>query len=139
MALALLRRASTPRSPLAHLRRPRGALPACPLSTGTQTSPGAGARPPPPPSPHARFYSEYAAGMVPVALLGSVVYIGLRTWQQHLAHERFLVEAEAHVRELEAEVVALRHERDVVEARAASGGRGVMEGDRQAGRRWWHW
>ncbi|TBU32100.1 hypothetical protein BD311DRAFT_751287 [Dichomitus squalens] len=61
-----------------------------------------------PPSPHARFYTDYAAGMIPVALLGSAVYIGLRTWQQHLAHERFLEEAHAHVQQLEAEVIAQR-------------------------------
>lgn len=48
--------------------------------------------------------------MVPVALLGSAVYIGLRTWQQHLAQERFLEEAYAHVRQLEAEVTTLRQQ-----------------------------
>ncbi|KAI1792894.1 hypothetical protein LXA43DRAFT_847017, partial [Ganoderma leucocontextum] len=65
---------------------------------------------PPQPSPHARFYTNYAAGMIPVALLGSAVYIGLRTWQQHLAQERFLEEAYAHVQRLETEVIALRQQ-----------------------------
>lgn len=35
---------------------------------------------------------------------------GLRTWQQHLAQERFLEEAYTHVRQLEAEVIALRQD-----------------------------
>ncbi|CDO74038.1 hypothetical protein BN946_scf185043.g88 [Trametes cinnabarina] len=62
------------------------------------------------PSRHAQFYTEFAAGMIPVAILGSAVYLGLRTWQQYLAHERFLEEAQAHVQQLEAEVSALREQ-----------------------------
>ncbi|KAM5535660.1 hypothetical protein V8D89_010647 [Ganoderma adspersum] len=78
-------------------------------STRAQTRRPLSSQPQPPqPSPHARFYTDYAAGMIPVALLGSAVYIGLRTWQQHLAQERFLEEAYTHVRQLEAEVIALR-------------------------------
>jgi len=46
--------------------------------------------------------------MVPVFLLGSAVYLGLSLAQGTLAHEKYLEEARAHVKELEAEVVTLR-------------------------------
>ncbi|EIW62104.1 uncharacterized protein TRAVEDRAFT_118254 [Trametes versicolor FP-101664 SS1] len=95
-----------------------------------------------PPSRHAQFYTEFAAGMIPVAILGSAVYMvrptpsGLRTWQQYLAHERFLEEAQAHVQELEAEVTALRQQLqtgvrdDTVQSVGSSSGKKSS---------WWPW
>lgn len=58
-------------------------LPRASLRLLSRRSPHVHARPlstqPPPrtqaPSAHARFYTDYAAGMIPVALLGSAVYI----------------------------------------------------------------
>jgi len=49
--------------------------------------------------------------MIPVALLGSAVYMGLQLLQTHLSHEKYLDEARAHVRELEQEIDALILER----------------------------
>jgi len=46
--------------------------------------------------------------MIPVALLGSAVYLGLQLMRENLEHEKYLVEARAHVKELEAEVADLR-------------------------------
>ena len=68
---------------------------------------------------------------------------GLRTWQQHLAHERFLLEAEARIRELEAEVEALmqqqeQRERQLGSQPGESGDRGTEgSGKKTAG--WWPW
>ncbi|KAI0637830.1 hypothetical protein C8Q77DRAFT_1153538 [Trametes polyzona] len=89
-----------------------------------------------PPSRHAQFYTEFAAGMIPVALLGSAVYMGLRTWQQHLAHERFLEEAQAHVQELEAEVTALRQQ-----LQSSTGEQGSAQSVGSTGKKstWWPW
>ncbi|KAI0676888.1 hypothetical protein C8Q78DRAFT_987421 [Trametes maxima] len=80
------------------------------------------------PSRHAQFYTEFAVGMIPVAILGSAVYLGLRTWQQYLAHERFLEEAQAHVQRLEAE--------SQTPAREAVAGGGASNDKKSS---WWHW
>ncbi|KAF7981631.1 hypothetical protein HWV62_32720 [Athelia sp. TMB] len=63
---------------------------------------------PPHKSAHAQWYSDVVPAMIPVALLGSAVYLGLSLAQGGLAHEKYLEEAKAHVKELEAEVAALR-------------------------------
>ncbi|EPQ59564.1 hypothetical protein GLOTRDRAFT_125865 [Gloeophyllum trabeum ATCC 11539] len=62
-------------------------------------------------SPHAQWYADVVPAMIPVAILGSAVYLSLRLAQNHLAHEKYLDEARARVRELEAEVDALREAR----------------------------
>jgi len=49
--------------------------------------------------------------MIPVALLGSAVYLGLQLLQTHLSHEKYLDETRARVRELEQEIDALVLER----------------------------
>jgi len=49
--------------------------------------------------------------MIPVALLGSAVYMGLQLLQTHLSHEKYLDEARAHIEELEREIDALLFER----------------------------
>ncbi|PCH41413.1 hypothetical protein WOLCODRAFT_59599, partial [Wolfiporia cocos MD-104 SS10] len=67
-------------------------------------------------SRHAQFYSDLVPGMIPIALLGSAVYLtiyeyvsqGLRLLQASLAQEKYLDEAEERVRQLEAEVEQLR-------------------------------
>ncbi|OSC99193.1 hypothetical protein PYCCODRAFT_1438598 [Trametes coccinea BRFM310] len=89
------------------------------------------------PSRHAQFYSEFAAGMIPVAILGSAVYLGLRTWQQYLAHERFLEEAQAHVQQLEAEVTALREQLQAANhGNTASGAPASESGKKSSWRLW---
>ncbi|KAI9001220.1 hypothetical protein BD414DRAFT_511788 [Trametes punicea] len=87
------------------------------------------------PSRHAQFYTEFAAGMIPVAILGSAVYLGLRTWQQYLAHERFLEEAQAHVQELEAEVMALRQQAQAVNHETTASD--TPSDEKKS--RWWSW
>lgn len=64
---------------------------------------------------HAQFYSELVPGMIPIALLGSAVFLGLRLLQSNLSHERYLDEARERVRELEAEIGVLRQQK-LVEA-----------------------
>ncbi|PSR73646.1 hypothetical protein PHLCEN_2v10565 [Hermanssonia centrifuga] len=66
------------------------------------------------PSSHAQFYSEMIPGMVPIALLGSAVYLGLRLLQANLSQERFLDEARARIGELEREVEDLREKQIAV-------------------------
>jgi len=46
--------------------------------------------------------------MVPIALLGTAIFQGLRLYQGKLSHERYLDEAIAKVAELEREVEILR-------------------------------
>jgi len=63
---------------------------------------------PAPKSAHAQWYADVVPAMIPVALLGSAVYLGLSLAQGGLAHEKYLEETRAHVKDLEAEVAALR-------------------------------
>ncbi|KIM91035.1 hypothetical protein PILCRDRAFT_58810 [Piloderma croceum F 1598] len=65
-------------------------------------------------SAHAQWYSDLLPGMIPVALLGSVVYLGLQLARDSLAHEKYLDEARARVQELEVEVADLRSARQNV-------------------------
>jgi len=46
--------------------------------------------------------------MVPIALLGSAVYLGLQLAQSQLSHEQYLDQTRARVKELEAQVDALQ-------------------------------
>ncbi|KAI9067592.1 hypothetical protein FKP32DRAFT_1588419 [Trametes sanguinea] len=89
------------------------------------------------PSRHAQFYTEFAAGMIPVAILGSAVYLGLRTWQQYLAHEKFLEEAQAHVLQLEAEVTALREQLQAANHGTTASGTPSSESEKKSSWRLW--
>ncbi|EIW82220.1 hypothetical protein CONPUDRAFT_21544, partial [Coniophora puteana RWD-64-598 SS2] len=65
-------------------------------------------------SRHGDWYAEMLPGMVPVALLGSAVYLvslSILLFLPDLAHERYLDEANARVRELEQQVDVLLAER----------------------------
>jgi hypothetical protein len=64
-----------------------------------------------PRSGHADFYASLLPAMIPVALLGSAVYMGLHLAQSRLAHEKFLDEAREHIRVLEEEVDSLQRQR----------------------------
>ncbi|KAI0721854.1 hypothetical protein C8T65DRAFT_629402 [Cerioporus squamosus] len=112
-------------------------LPLCTAPRRVRARPLSSQASPPTPSRHAQFYTDYVAGMIPVALLGSAVYIGLRTWQTHLAQERFLEEARAHVQHLEAEVTALRQELQTSETAASSAQHTSNETKKRSG--WWPW
>ncbi|KAI0736392.1 hypothetical protein BC629DRAFT_485046 [Irpex lacteus] len=88
------------------------------------------------PSPHAQFYSDLVPGMVPIALLGSAIFLGLRLLQGKLSHERYLDEATARVAELEREVEVLRAQRSV-EAVAPSPSSPVP--DEASSKKRWFW
>jgi len=62
-------------------------------------------------SAHAQWYSDLLPGMLPVALLGSAVYLGLQLTREILVHEKYLDEARARVKELEVDVAKLRAEK----------------------------
>lgn len=63
---------------------------------------------------HAQWYSSVLPGMVPIALLGSAVYMALHLAQSKLAHEKFIDEANARIRALEEEVARLQKDRHAV-------------------------
>lgn len=58
---------------------------------------------------HRALYSSVFPAMLPVALLGSAVYMGLHLARDRLAHERLLDEANVRI-------AALEHELDVLAA-----------------------
>jgi len=72
--------------------------------------------------------------MVPVALLGSAVYLGLHLLQSSLAHERYLDEANARVRELEQQVDVLLAER--VNGHSSSSNTSAASPNKSSGS-WW--
>ncbi|TFK99100.1 hypothetical protein BDV98DRAFT_474072, partial [Pterulicium gracile] len=73
----------------------------------------------PPPAPpkqktksaHASWYSDIVPAMVPIALLGSAVYLALQLTQSSLLHEKYLDEARTKVTQLEAQIEKLQSER----------------------------
>lgn len=108
-------------------------------------------------SAHAQWYAEVLPGMVPIALLGSAVYVvrvllhsearsmillratsfqGLRFLQAKLSQERYVDEARAKVQELEREVEILRKQ----ESRGATAvAAPPIAGEGYAKRRGWLW
>lgn len=73
--------------------------------------------------------------MIPVALLGSAVYMGLHLAQSRLAHEKFLDEAQERIRVLEEQVDSLQRQRSSpVPAVSAS-----QQVPSINGRSWWPW
>ncbi|TFK29292.1 hypothetical protein FA15DRAFT_664213 [Coprinopsis marcescibilis] len=64
-----------------------------------------------PKSHHASLYSETFPAMVPIFLLGSAVYLGLKLAQMKLSQERYLQDADSHVASLESEIAALEEKR----------------------------
>ncbi|KAF6762865.1 hypothetical protein DFP72DRAFT_570061 [Ephemerocybe angulata] len=58
-------------------------------------------------SRHGAFYTETLPAMMPIFLLGSAIYLGLRLTEMNLLHERFLEEAEARIKQLEDDVATL--------------------------------
>uniref|UniRef100_A0ABP1D339 Uncharacterized protein n=1 Tax=Somion occarium TaxID=3059160 RepID=A0ABP1D339_9APHY len=66
------------------------------------------------PVSHAQVYTDLIPGMVPIALLGSAVYLGLRLWQTSLAQEKYLDEARSRVAALEAELDSLRKQPKII-------------------------
>ncbi|PAV20719.1 hypothetical protein PNOK_0334600 [Pyrrhoderma noxium] len=58
-------------------------------------------------SAHAQWYADIVPAMIPVALLGSAVYLGLKLIQTNLSTEKYLDEANARIKQLEKEVAEL--------------------------------
>ncbi|KAG2146656.1 hypothetical protein DEU56DRAFT_149002 [Suillus clintonianus] len=84
-----------------------------------------------PRSAHSEWYASMLPGMIPVALLGSAVYMGLQLLQSRLDHEKFLDEARDHVRQLEEEVDRLQKERALQPLTTSS--------LRVPASKWWPW
>ncbi|KAG1780169.1 hypothetical protein EV702DRAFT_964483 [Suillus placidus] len=84
-----------------------------------------------PRSAHSEWYASMLPGMIPVALLGSAVYLGLQLLQSQLDHEKFLDEARDQVRQLEEEVDRLQ------EARALQPS--AISSSLNPASKWWPW
>jgi len=52
-------------------------------------------------SRHAQWYSDMVPGMIPIALIGSTVYMALQLVRTNLSHEQYLEEARVKVKALE--------------------------------------
>ncbi|KAI0080762.1 hypothetical protein K474DRAFT_1657603 [Panus rudis PR-1116 ss-1] len=89
-----------------------------------------------PPSPHAHFYSDLVPGMIPIALLGSAVYMGLRLLQSHWSHEKYLDEARSRIAALEAELELLRLQPQVV---ADTTSAQPSASASISSKKWWFW
>ncbi|PPQ74403.1 hypothetical protein CVT24_001071 [Panaeolus cyanescens] len=64
-------------------------------------------------SNHGSLYSQTFPAMIPVFLLGSAVFLGLKLTQSKFAHEKYLQEAHARIQVLEAEVDSLQQQRQI--------------------------
>ncbi len=42
--------------------------------------------------------------MIPIALLGSAIYLGLEMWRSGLAHEKAMLEAKEQLKQIEADI-----------------------------------
>ncbi|KAG1892643.1 hypothetical protein F4604DRAFT_1672617 [Suillus subluteus] len=84
-----------------------------------------------PRSAHSEWYASMLPGMIPVALLGSAVYLGLQLLQSQLDHEKFLDEVRDQVRQLEEEVDRLQEERALQPL--------VVSSSLNPASKWWPW
>jgi len=62
-------------------------------------------------SRHAQWYSDMVPGMLPIALIGSTVYMTLQLVRTNLSHEQYLEDARARVQELETKLEKLQQEK----------------------------
>jgi len=86
-------------------------------------------------SAHTLFYRDTLPAMIPVALLGSAVYLGLKLLQMQLATEKALDEADAKIAVLELRVEELIQQRD--ERNRVVGTTIPPIIDQQKSSRWW--
>ncbi|KAF8631238.1 hypothetical protein AX15_002567 [Amanita polypyramis BW_CC] len=63
-------------------------------------------------SRHALWYSDTLPAMMPIFLLGSAVYLGLQLTHLQISHEKYLEEANKHIKQLESEIQILQAKRD---------------------------
>jgi len=81
---------------------------------------------------HSEWYRDMVPAMIPVALLGSAVYLGLQLARTKLSHEKQLVEAQERVAQLEAH---LKH----LESRIGNVSVEEVAPDANPTRRYWWW
>jgi len=84
---------------------------------------------------HALFYRDMLPAMIPVALLGSAVYLGLKLLQNQLATEKALDEADAKIAALELRVEELVQQRDERMRAAETKLPPIIDGQKSS--RWW--
>jgi len=70
-------------------------------------------------------------GMIPIALLGSTVYLGLQLARAKLSHEKQLVEAQERVAQLETRLRHLESERENASVER------VASEDKPSNKSWW--
>ncbi|KIO34038.1 hypothetical protein M407DRAFT_240878 [Tulasnella calospora MUT 4182] len=83
-------------------------------------------------SAHASWYSTTVPAMLPVAVLAYAVYMGLKLAREDLAHEKYKIEAEERIAELEREV----QDWQARKTRETGGASGKVDSQRSGGR-WW--
>ncbi|KAL0949627.1 hypothetical protein HGRIS_009672 [Hohenbuehelia grisea] len=98
--------------------------------------------PPPPtkgktPSPHAQWYADIVPAMVPIALIGSAIYLALQLAQVTLSQEKFVDEAEVRIAALEAEIRALEEQRQLASTSASAPLTKLPQDTSRASRWWW--
>jgi len=69
--------------------------------------------------------------MVPVALLGSTIYLALQLLRSNLSHEKYLDEAQAKIQQLEIKLDELQTKRAVEQSESKK----VIQASRS--NRWW--
>ncbi|KAF8803692.1 hypothetical protein BYT27DRAFT_7108842 [Phlegmacium glaucopus] len=84
-------------------------------------------------SSYSTLYAETFPAMVPVFLLGSVIFFGLQLTQSKLSHDKYMREATQQVLALEAEIDALQRNR--VESPTAP----IPDLSLKKSSRWWPW
>ncbi|KAI0786351.1 hypothetical protein C8Q75DRAFT_808345 [Abortiporus biennis] len=96
--------------------------------------------PPKQPSPHAQFYSDLVPAMIPIALLGSAVYLGLKLAQTNLSNEKYLDEARGTIKRLEDELDQLRSQQQPqIIPSSSSPLSAVSSSSSGASKKWWFW
>jgi len=93
--LAIVMRRLFPFRPILHTPKSRFAT-----STGSRKN------------PHADWYAQILPAMLPIALLGSTVYIALHLLQTHLSSERHAAEDKARIDALERQLDTLRQQQN---------------------------
>ncbi|KAF9779469.1 hypothetical protein BJ322DRAFT_1013100 [Thelephora terrestris] len=83
-------------------------------------------------SKHSSWYRDMIPGMIPIALLGSSVYLGLQLARAKFSHEKQLVEAQERVAHLEARLKHLESQIENVSVETI-----VLEEKPTRKSRWW--
>ncbi|KAF9649621.1 hypothetical protein BDM02DRAFT_3080573, partial [Thelephora ganbajun] len=82
-------------------------------------------------SRHSEWYRDMIPGMIPVALLGSTVYLGLQLARAKLSHEKQMAEAQERVSQLEGRLKYLESQIENVSVEV------VKLEEKPAKKSWW--